>query len=104
MFACDAIESHCVMQQGFILPANFYTLLVDNRIPQNKILHLKQKESPAKCSVLLALVGSRHRRGTWYMGRSSSWRRALPGLWKPADPTVCRRLEEMSAPCECVKR
>lgn len=46
MFACDAIESQCIMQQEFILSANFYTLLVDNRIPQNTILHRSKKKAP----------------------------------------------------------
>lgn len=35
--------------------------------------------------------------------RSNSWRRALSWLWKPAIPTVCCRVEEVSAPCECVR-
>lgn len=91
------------MQQEFILPANFYTLLVDNGSTPKGNSTLKQKESPAKRSAPLALVGSRHRKGMWYMGRSSFWRRVLPWLWKPADPTVCCRLEEMSAPHECMK-
>lgn len=37
------------------------------------------------------------------MRLSSFWRRVLPWLCKAADPTVCFRLEEMSAPCERVK-
>lgn len=54
-----------------------------------------EANSLAKYSALLALVGSRHRRGTWEP--SSLWR-MLPWLWKPAP---CR-LEETSAPRECM--
>lgn len=104
MFACDAVEFHCIMQQEFIVPANFYTLLVDNRSTPKQNSTLKQKENPAKCSALLASVGSRHRKGMWYMGWSSFWRRALPWLWQPAVPAVCCGVEEMSAPRECMKR
>jgi len=64
---------------------------------------LKQKENPAKCSALLALVGNRRRKGMWCMGGSSFWRRVLPWLWEPAETTVCCRLEETAAPRERAK-
>lgn len=93
---CHGIPLHYAA--GIYFPANFYTLLIDNGSTPNLNSTLKQKESPTKCSALLALVGSRHTRGVWYRGWSSFWRRALPWLWKPADPTGFCRLEEMSAP------
>lgn len=37
-------------------------------VPQKKNSTLKQRENRAKCSALLAVVASRHRKGMWYMG------------------------------------
>lgn len=84
-----------------------HTLLVGNRNTPKLSSMLKQKEGTPECSALLALGGQqkgyRHRRGMWYMRLGSFLRRALPWLWKPVDPAVRGRLEEMSAPCECTK-
>lgn len=72
-------------------------------VPQKKILHWSKKKTLQNVLHCWLWWAADNRKGRWYIGGSSSWRRALSWLWKSAASTVSCRLEEVSAHCKCVR-
>lgn len=69
MFACDAMESHCIMQQEFILPANFYTMLIDNTSTPNLNSTLTlAKRKPHKMFCIAGIGGQQTHKGHMVQG------------------------------------
>lgn len=85
------------------MPANLNFACLLWEYPKRKFY----TEAERKLCKMFCTVGcggqQTQKRDVVYGRESSSWRKALSWLWKPAAPAVCSRLEEVYVPCKCVR-